>query len=77
MYLRFDPEADVLFVTLRDPEGDTAGDRLDERRIVHYDERDRPVAIELLFVSRGIDLEGLPEADRISAAIRSFPRLAA
>jgi uncharacterized protein YuzE len=77
MQIHFDPEADAVLVRLRDPGGDTAGDRLNERRIVHYDQADRPVAVELLFVSQGIDLEGLPEADRISVTIRSFPCLAA
>lgn len=77
MQIRFDPEADVIFVTLREPEGPTAGDRLDERRIIHYDAADRPVAVELLFVSRGVNLDGLPEADRIAEAIRAFPQLAA
>lgn len=34
------------------------------------------MGVELLFVSRGVNLEGLPEAERIAAAMRSFPRIA-
>ena len=51
--------------------------RIDERRTVCYDERDEVIGVEFLFVSKGIDLSEMPEADRIQAALRTFPRAAA
>lgn len=77
MMLRYDTEADALFVELRDPEGATAGERIDEERIVHYDDADRPVAVELLFASRGVRIDGLPESGRIAEAVRALARLSA
>ena len=78
MELRYDPDADAIYVALREHEGAvrsrSAGDW---RRVVDYDGTGKPVGVELLAVSTGLDLDGLPEAEAISAAIRSFPRLEA
>ncbi len=75
MYVQYDPDANAVYVKLRPHEGHTRGRRLDDRRVVHYDDEGHVVAIELLFVSRGMNLEGLPEAGRVRDLLRSFPRL--
>jgi uncharacterized protein YuzE len=74
--IRYDPEADAVFVELREHGSHTTGTRLDERRIVHYSDDGEPVAVELLFVSEGIDCAGLPKADGIREALRSLAALA-
>ncbi len=75
MYVQYDPDADAVYVKLRPHDGHTRGHRLDDRRVVHYDDEGHVVATELLFVSQGTDLEDLPEADRVRDLLRSFPQL--
>ena len=76
MLLSYDTEADAIYVSLREHEGALRSRNADDwRRVVDYDEVGEAVGIELLAVSAGLDLDGLPRADEISAAIRSFPRL--
>ena len=78
MQVRYDPEADAIYVSLREHDGQLRSRNAgDWRRVVDYDEAGEPVGVELLAVSTGLDLDGLPEADAIGAAIRSFPRLGA
>lgn len=73
--IQFDPEGDALYVALEDSDGEVESEQLDEFRIIDYDEDGSPVGVEFLFVSRGLDLTGIPHADRIAAAIRAFPQL--
>ena len=75
MLIEYDPEADAIFVRLRQHEGELHARRIDESRLVHDDADGNPVAVELLWVSRGISLEGLPEAKRIEAALDSLREL--
>ena len=78
MEVRYDPEADAIYVTLRDHGGQVRSrNEGDWRRVVDYNEAGEPVGVELLAVSTGIDLDGLPEAKAIGAAIASFPRFEA
>jgi uncharacterized protein YuzE len=72
--IRYDPEADAVYVRLREPEGRVRSKRLDHARIVDYDEGGEVVGVELLFVSAGVHLDGLPEEARIAEAMRSFPQ---
>lgn len=74
MYVQYDSEADALYVRLREPIGDVKSRAVDDARIVDYDAEDHVVGVELLDASHGIDLEGLPEAEAIAEAIRSFPQ---
>ncbi len=76
MLVTYDPEADAVDVKLCEASGPIRSKRLDEQRIIDYDGEGNVVAVEFLFVSKGIDLDGVPEADRIAAALRSFPTLA-
>ena len=48
---------------------------IDDRRLAGGDGSGAAVGADL-FVSRGVNLDGLPEAERIVAAMRSFPRIA-
>lgn len=77
MRIEYDGEADVLFVHLTENPGHTRGKQVDERRVVHYDDADHPVAIELLFASQGVDVAGLPEGEALADLLRAFPRLVA
>ncbi len=77
MQIQYDPEADAIYVALQTPHGLVKGDRIDERRTVCYDERGQMVGVEFLFVSKGIDLDRMPEAEEIHEALRTFPRAAA
>ena len=78
MEVRYDPEADAIYVALRDHGGQVRSrNEGDWRRVVDYNEAGEPVGVELLAVSTGIDLDGLPEAEAIGAAIASFPRFEA
>lgn len=74
MHVQYDSEADAVYVRLREPIGDVKSRPVDDARIVDYDAEGQVVGVELLDASHGIDLEGLPEADAIAEAMRSFPR---
>ena len=74
--IRYDPEADAVYAKLRQAEGRIKTREIDRTRFVDIDETGAVVGVELLFVSQGVDLTGLPEAERIAEAMRSFPELA-
>ena len=76
MYVKYDIEADALYVRLRDPVGEIHTRPLDDLRIVDYDESDAVVGVELLAVREaGVRLEGLPEAGRIGELIAALREL--
>ena len=73
MKTRYSPEADALYVSFRsgavdytEPVGD------DDNRLVDYDGDGRPLGIEILDASKGIDLTGLPESGRVAKAAARF-----
>ena len=71
MRIRYDSEADAVYIQLREPVGKIVGtDFIDVSRYVDYDEDDNVVGIEILDVSLGLDLTGLPEADRAAEALQ-------
>jgi uncharacterized protein YuzE len=74
MQVSYDNEADALSIRLREAVGRVRTRRIDEQRLLDYDEHGDLVGIEILFVSRGVNLEGLPEAARIAEVMRSFPQ---
>ncbi len=76
MQVSYDEEADAMYVRFRAREGHIKSTRIDEQRVLDRDDSG-VVGIEFLFVSRGVDLEGLPDPDRIADAMRSFPQPAA
>lgn len=79
MLVRYDSEADAVFVILRSPSGGEAGgERLDETRIAHLDQAGRVFAYEFLAVSHGVSLEGIGADDiaPMSEALRPVKALA-
>lgn len=60
MRVEYDREADALYIWLRDLPY-AFGVDLDHARHVDYAEDRLPVGIELLNVTRGVNLEDLPE----------------
>ena len=78
MQLRYDSEADVIFLALREPVGgESGGQRLDELRVAHRDQAGQIFAYEFLSVSRGISFEGIDKSDagRIREAIKPIIQL--
>ena len=79
MQLRYDSEADVIFLILRAAEGGEAGGlRLDDTRVAHLDQAGHVFAYEFLSVSRGVSLAGIDVKDvgRIREAIKPVTHLA-
>ena len=79
MQLRYDSEADVIFLALRAADGGEAGGRrLDDKRIAHLDQAGKVFAYEFLAVSRGVSLDGLGVEDEalIREALRPVSQLA-
>lgn len=79
MRVRYDSDADVAFIVLREPEGgESGGERIDELRYAHFDRADRVFAYEFLSVSGGVALDGIESGDAtlIREAIDSVARLA-
>ena len=64
MRLEYDPEADAAYVYLSDAKR-TSGKHLDDARYIDYDAAHRPVGVEFLGVSHGVNLDGVPERDAI------------
>ena len=56
---KYDREADALYITLRSNQY-TCGKDLDEERRIDYDANNQEIGIELLSVSRGVNIQGLP-----------------
>lgn len=69
MRVEYDPQADAVYIYLRDVPY-SYGYTLDLSRRVDYGEDRRPMGVELLDVSRGVDLRSLPEADLIAMELR-------
>ena len=79
MQVRYDSEADVIFLVLRAADGGEAGgQRLDDTRIAHLDRSGCVFAYEFLSVSHGVSLEGIggDDAALIREALRPVRRLA-
>ncbi len=60
MHVDYDREADAMYVWLRDLPY-AFGVDLDHARHIDYAEDEKPIGIELLNVSRGVNLDDLPE----------------
>lgn len=71
MLVTYDPEADALYVKFRDKRGETRTREIDDHRIVDEDD-EGVLGIELLFVSRGVTLDGLPRAEELREMLRSL-----
>ncbi len=65
MRLKYDKQADAIYIYLSDKPY-AYGKDLDNERHIDYDADDIPMGIELLCVSEGVDIEGLPYSEEIS-----------
>ena len=69
----YDSEADALYVTLGDGPS-VRTDELGDGRMIDYDSAGVMIGFELIGVShREINLDGVPRADEIAAALRAIP----
>lgn len=68
MKIKYDRESDALYIYLNSKPYAFGQDLDDERRIDYADDS-TPMGVELLYVGKGVNLEGLPEAVKIGKAI--------
>lgn len=66
MSSEYDRENDSLYIYLREGVQRAYGESLDDTRYVDFGADGLPIGVELLRVSRGVKLEGLPEAQAIA-----------
>ena len=65
--LEYDPEADALYIYLRDvAKAATSKARIDISRVIDYDEMGEPFGVEFWNVHRGLDLDGVPERETVT-----------
>jgi uncharacterized protein YuzE len=67
----YDSESDALSIDFpgAGPGGSVRTEHLDEVRFVDYGAGGELISIELLDVSRGVEIEGLPEPEIVRAAL--------
>lgn len=65
---KLDPEADALYIRLADKPYAYGEDLDHERRIDYADDR-TPIGIELLAVSKGVDLADLPYPNEVGRVL--------
>ncbi|MGA7678509.1 MAG: DUF2283 domain-containing protein [Dehalococcoidia bacterium] len=70
MKVKYDREADAMYIYLSSKLYAYGKDLDDERRI-DYASDNTPMGVELLCTSKGVNLEGLPNADKIAEAIEN------
>lgn len=69
----YSPEADAFYIRLHAGRIDyTEPFEGDDNRLVDYDENGLVLGVEILDAGIGIDLTGLPEAERIAKAAKKF-----
>ncbi len=65
-FFTYDSDIHAIYMQLRQPEGgEREGRRMDERRIELVDHAGNVYGYELLFVDRGISLDGIPAEDAV------------
>ncbi len=65
----YDPEADILYVQLRDGEEPDSQKFLDDLRILDYSAGGALVGVEFVHASAGIDLTDVPSAQHVESLI--------
>ena len=68
---KYDPKADAIYITLNSGVYHHGYDLDDDRRI-DYDENNVPIGIEILSVSQGVDLRGLPYSQELIEIIKKY-----
>ena len=69
----YDPSADAAWIYFQKPSvalRPARSEELDESRLIAYDALNRVLAVELLDVSKGVVMDGLPGQAEISAELR-------
>lgn len=69
MIVERDEEADAAYVRLSDAGAYAYGEDLDPARRIDYSREGHPIGVELLNVSRGVDVTDLPDADAIATRL--------
>lgn len=69
MKFSHDPEADAIYIKLREMPYKWGHD-LDTERRVDFGDDNRPIGIELLDVSGGVDVRDLPEQGAVAELLR-------
>ena len=64
MRIKYDQEADAVYIYLREAPC-AYGRNLDDHRRIDYASDNTPIGIELLCVSRGVDPYDLPEQNKV------------
>ncbi len=67
----FDPEADAIYIQLLEGKIATTKE-LDSNRLIDYSEDGRATGVDLMEVSQGVKLDGLPEAELIGKILAYF-----
>ena len=70
MSLEYDEATDSLYIHLREGIPRAFGRNLDDTRYVDFGPDGKPIGVELLSVSKGVKLDGLPEAEAIADLLR-------
>ena len=65
MRLEHDPDADAIYIHLRDLPY-AFGEDLDHERRIDYAADGQPIGVELLCVSQGVNVDDLPEKEAIT-----------
>jgi len=65
MEYKYDREADAIYITLKSDQY-AYGTDLDDDRRIDYASNEQPIGIELLSVSSGVNLYGLPCDDEVA-----------
>ncbi len=65
MRLEYDKKTDTAYVHLREGVQRAFGQELDDCRYIDFGSDNRPIGVELLLVSRGVDTRDLPERVQI------------
>jgi uncharacterized protein YuzE len=74
--IEYDPDVRALYIQFREPEGELRTEDFGRDRYVDYDAAGNVIGIELLSLSNGLDLDGLPEAGRVADAFNALKKLA-
>ena len=70
MKFKHDKQADAVYIYFSDKQYAYGKDLDDERRI-DYDPDDTPIGVELLCVSKGVNMNGIPRADEIANVLEA------
>jgi uncharacterized protein YuzE len=65
MSWKYDKQVDAVYIRLREGVKRAFGQQLDDARYIDFGEDNKPIGIELLGVSQGVDTRGLPQREEV------------